>query len=110
MMDTPLSISGLLEHAAAVHGDRELVSCPADEPLHRSSYAPTARRTRRLAKALIRLGVGPGDRVATMAWSTHRHFEILYAASGMGAVCYTINPRLIPEQIVWMLDQQTMCT
>ena len=103
MMDMPLSISGLLEHAAAVHGDRELVSCPAEEPLHRSSYAEVARRARRLAKVLRQLGVGEGDRVATLAWSTHRHLEVFYAASGMGAVCHTINPRLPAEQIAWML-------
>lgn len=105
MMKMPLSISSLLEHAASVHGERELVSCPADEPLHRSSYAEAAGRARRLAKVLRRLGVGPGDRVATLAWSTHRHFEIFYASSGIGAVCHTVNPRLPPEQIAWMLEQ-----
>jgi fatty-acyl-CoA synthase len=104
MMDMPLSISSLLEHAASVHGDRELVSCPADEVLHTSSYGEAAGRARRLVKVLRRLGVGPGDRVATLAWSTHRHFEIFYASSGMGAVCHTVNPRLPPEQIAWMLE------
>lgn len=104
MMKMPLSISGLLEHAAAVHGDREVVSCPAEEPLHRSSYAEVARRARHLALVLRRLGVQEGDRVATLAWSTHRHMEVFYAASGMGAICHTINPRLPAEQIAWMLS------
>jgi fatty-acyl-CoA synthase len=104
MMDMPLSISALLEHAASVHGDRELVSCPAEEPLHRSSYTEVARRARRLAQALRGLGIKEGDRVATLAWSTHRHLEVFYASSGMGAVCHTINPRLPAEQIAWMLD------
>ena len=103
MMDMPLSISGLLEHAASVHGDREVVSCPAEEPLHRSSYAEVAHRARRLAMVLGQLGIGEGDRVATLAWSTHRHLEVFYAVSGMGAICHTINPRLPAEQIAWML-------
>ena len=104
MMEMPLSISSLLEHAASVHSERELVSCSADEPLHRSSYAQAAGRARRLAKVLRRLGVGRGDRVATLAWSTHRHLEIFFASSGIGAVCHTVNPRLPPEQIAWMLE------
>ncbi|HYN39178.1 MAG TPA: AMP-binding protein, partial [Rhodospirillales bacterium] len=104
MLDMPLSIARLLEHAASVHGERELVSCPADEPVHCSTYAQAAIRARRLATALQRLGAGMGDRVATLAWSTHRHLEVIYAASGMGAVCHTVNPRLAPEQIAWMLD------
>ena len=104
MMDTPLLISGLLEHAAAVHGDRELVSCSSQGPPHRSSYAEIARRVRRLANALRRFGIVPGDRIATLAWSTHRHLEVFYAASGIGAVCHTVNPRLPPRQIAWMLN------
>ncbi len=104
MMETPLSISGLLEHAASVHGDRELVSCSSHGPPHRSSYAELARRVRRLANALRRLGITHGDRVATLAWSTHRHLEVFFASSGIGAVCHTVNPRLPPQQIAWMLD------
>lgn len=104
MMDRPLLLSGLLEHAARVHGDRELVSCIIDEPIHRGSYRGLALRARRLAAALKALGVGAGDRVATLAYSTHRHLEVFYAAAGSGAVCHTINPRLHPEQIAWILD------
>lgn len=104
MMDRPLLLSGLLEHAARVHGDREVVSCSADEPVHRGSYRETAVRARQLAGALEALGVGAGDRVATFASSTHRHLEIFYAAAGIGAVCHTINPRLHPDQIAWILN------
>lgn len=104
MMDRPLLLSGLLEHAARVHGDREVVSCAADEPVYRGSYRGTAVRARQLAGGLKALGVGAGDRVATFAYSTHRHLEIFYAAAGIGAVCHTINPRLHPDQIAWILN------
>ncbi|MFO1113066.1 MAG: long-chain-fatty-acid--CoA ligase [Rhodospirillales bacterium] len=104
MMDRPLLLSGLLEHAARVHGDRELVSYTTDEPVHRGRYRGLALRARRLAAALKALGVGAGDRVAPLACSTHRHLEVFYAAAGSGAVCHTINPRLHPEQIAWILD------
>lgn len=104
MMDKPLLISGLLEHAAAMHGDRELVSWSSQGSPHRSSYAEIAKRVRRLANALRRCGIVPGNRIATLAWSTHRHLEVFYAASGIGAICHTVNPRLPPRQIAWMLD------
>ena len=104
MMDTPLLISGLLEHAAAMHGDRELVSWSSQGSPHRSAYAEIAKRVRRLANALRRFGIVPGNRIATLAWSTHRHLEVFYAASGIGAICHTVNPRLPPRQIAWMLD------
>ena len=62
------------------------------------------RRSRRLAKALLRLGIGPGDRVGTLAWNNFRHFELYYGVSGIGAVCHTINPRLFDEQIVYIVN------
>ena len=104
MMERPLLISGLLEHAAAVHGDREVVSYPPEEPVHRGCYRATAERVRRLGNALRTLGVGSGDRVATLACSTHRHLEIFYALSGIGAVCHTVNPRLHSDQVAWILN------
>ena len=104
MMERPLLISGLLEHAAAVHGDREIVSYAPEEPVHRGCYRTTAERVRQLAGALQTLGVGPGDRVATLACSTHRHLEVFYAVSGIGAVCHTVNPRLHPDQVAWILN------
>ena len=104
MMERPLLISGLLEYAAAVHGDRELVSYPPEEPACRGCYRTAAERARQLANVLQTLGIGPGDRVATLACSTHRHLEVFYAAAGIGAVCHTVNPRLHPEQIAWILN------
>jgi acyl-CoA synthetase (AMP-forming)/AMP-acid ligase II len=104
MMERPLLISGLLEHAAAVHGDREVVSYAPEEPVHRGCYRATAERVRQLAGALRTLGVGSGDRVATLACSTHRHLEIFYAASGIGAICHTVNPRLHADQVAWILN------
>ncbi len=104
MMDTPLMISSLLRHAAVNHGDREIVSRLTDGAIHRTNYGETHARTQRLANALKRLGVAEGDRVATIAWNTHRHFEIYFGVPGIGAVCHTINPRLFGEQIVYIAN------
>ena len=104
MAERPLLISSILTHAARFHGDTEIVSRSVEGPIHRYTYRDAERRARRLAKALIRLGVAPGDRVATLAWSTHRHFELYYAIAGIGAVCHTINPRLFDDQIVYIVN------
>jgi fatty-acyl-CoA synthase len=103
MMDSPLLISSLLRHAEAWHGAREIVSRSVEGPVHRTSWAEVARRARRLANALGALGVRPGDRVGTLAWNTWRHLEIYYGVSGGGAVCHTINPRLFPPQIAYII-------
>ena len=99
MQDRPLLISTMIEHAASQHGDTEIVSRGVDGSVFRYDYAAAAKRSRQLANALARLGVTAGDRVATLAWNTHRHFEIYYGVSGSGAVCHTVNPRLYFEQI-----------
>ncbi|MDP6954001.1 MAG: AMP-binding protein, partial [Alphaproteobacteria bacterium] len=104
MMDTPLMISSLLRHAAVNHPEREIVSRLTDGTIHRTNYGETYARTQRLANALKRLGVVQGDRVATIAWNTHRHFEIYFGVPGIGAVCHTINPRLFGEQIVYIAN------
>ncbi|WP_434632778.1 3-(methylthio)propionyl-CoA ligase [Chromobacterium sp. CV08] len=104
MMDRPLLISDLLAHAERFHGDTEIVSRTVEGPIHRYRYRDAARRARRLAKALGTLGVAPGDRVGTLAWNGYRHFEIYFAVSGSGAVCHTVNPRLFPEQIAWIIN------
>src|SRR5688500_15949783 len=105
MMDRPLLVSSILEHAAARYGDTEMVSCTADAPEHRTTYATLHRRARQLASALQNsLGVRLGDRIATLAWNDHRHFELYYGIAGIGAVCHTINPRLFPEQIAQIID------
>jgi len=105
MMDRPLLVSSILDHAAERYGDTEMVSCTADAPEHRTTYATLRRRVRQLASALQnRLGVRLGDRIATLAWNDHRHFELYYGISGIGAVCHTINPRLFPEQIAYIIE------
>ncbi|MFD2785431.1 3-(methylthio)propionyl-CoA ligase [Hymenobacter rubripertinctus] len=103
MMHEPLRIAGLLEHAEKWHADTEIVSRLPEGLIHRSTYAELGRRSRQLANALARLGIGSGDRVGTLAWNTHRHLELYYAVSGSGAVCHTINPRLFPEQIAYII-------
>ncbi|MGH8541966.1 MAG: 3-(methylthio)propionyl-CoA ligase [Stenotrophobium sp.] len=105
MMDLPLMISALLAHADQYHGDTEIVSRTVEDgSIHRYTYHDAHVRTRKLANALTRLGVKPGERVATLAWNGYRHFELYYAISGMGAVTHTVNPRLFPEQIGWIVN------
>ncbi len=104
MMDRPLTLPSILEHAALYHGDREVVTRTVEGPIHRYGYRDALSRAKRMAKALLALGVKPGDRVATLAWSTHRHFELYFAVTGIGAVLHTINPRLHPDQVVWVAD------
>ena len=104
MMDQPLSIASLLENADRNHGDTEIVSRTIEGPIHRYTYHDAHRRARQLAKALAKLGVGSGERVGTLAWNGYRHYELYYAASGMGSVIHTINPRLFPEQIAYIIN------
>src|SRR5438067_2192638 len=104
MSERPLLVSSLIEHAARYHGDVEIVSRLVDGTTQRYGYAEAAWRSRQLANALLRLGIEPGDRVGTLAWNTHRHFELYYGVSGIGAVCHTINPRLFDEQIVYIVN------
>ena len=79
IMDMPLMISSAIQHAAAFHGGTEIVARGVDGTLHRYTYAEAHRRTKRLANALGRLGVRPGDRVGTLSWNTHRHFELFWS-------------------------------
>jgi len=104
MMDTPLLISSIAEHAANFHGDREIVSVTSDNPRHRCTIGDAVARSRQLANALARLGLNQGDRVATIAWNDYRHLEIYYGVSGAGYVCHTINPRLFAEQLVFIIN------
>ena len=104
MMNKPLLISSIAEHAEKFHGDREIVSVTADNPRHRYTFAAAIARSRQLANALDKLGLAQGDRVATIAWNDYRHLEIYYAVSGAGYVCHTINPRLFPEQLVFIIN------
>ena len=104
MMDTPLLISSIAQHAERFHGDREIVSVTTDNPRHRYTFREAIGRAKQLANALGRLGVRQGDRVASLAWNDYRHLEIYYGVSGSGFVCHTINPRLFPEQIVYIIN------
>ena len=104
MMDTPLLISTIAEHAEKFHGDRQIVSVTMDDPRHRYTMRESVKRARKLANALGRLGLDRGDRIATIAWNDYRHLEIYYAVSGAGHVCHTINPRLFPEQLIFIIN------
>ena len=104
MMDHQLMISDLIEHAGRNHSTQEIFTRETDGSDHRYTWGDCADRVRQLANALIKAGVRPGDKVATIAWNNYRHLEIYYAASGIGAIVHTINPRLKPEQIVWMVN------
>ena len=103
-MDTPLLVSTIAEHAEKFHPGREIVSVTMDNPEHRCTIGDVMTRARQLAAALGKLGLERGDRVATIAWNDYRHLEIYYGVSGMGYVCHTINPRLFPEQLVFIIN------
>ena len=104
MMDMPLLISGLIDYAATYHGDAEIVAREIEGDIHRYTYAEAHPRIKKMALALQRLGIKPGDRVGTLAWNTHRHWEMFYAAPGVGIVLHTINPRLFPDQLVYIIN------
>jgi acyl-CoA synthetase (AMP-forming)/AMP-acid ligase II len=103
MQSRPLLISGLVDYAATWHGNREIVSRDPEGVIHRSTYAEVATRAKRVANALDALGAAPGDRVATLAWNGHRHLEIYYGVTSSGRVLHTVNPRLFPEQIQYIM-------
>ncbi|MFM2238984.1 MAG: hypothetical protein RJA69_358, partial [Pseudomonadota bacterium] len=104
MMNRPLLISGILEHGAAQHGDQEIVSRETHGPLHRYTYADAAKRARQLAHALAQLGLKAGSAVGSIAWNNHRHLEAYYAVSGSGMVMHTCNPRLHPQQLIYVIN------
>lgn len=104
MMDQPLLISGILEFAARHYGATEIVSRRVEGDLHRYTYRDCARRARQLANALAALGIGMGERIATLAWNGYRHLELYYGVSGSGAVLHTINPRLHAEQVAYIVN------
>jgi fatty-acyl-CoA synthase len=104
MQDAPLMISSLLRYAATYHGGREIVTRTVEGPLHRYTYADAHARAAKAANALLACGVRPGDRIATLAWNTYRHFELFYGVSGAGAILHTINPRLFDDQIKYIVN------
>lgn len=104
MMSAPLLISSIIKHAARYYASTEIVSRRTEGDLHRYTYRDCELRARKVAQALGALDVGQGERVGTLAWNGYRHLEIYYGVSGMGAVCHTINPRLFPEQIAYIVN------
>ena len=112
MQSQPLLISSLLEFAERHHGDGEIVSRRVEGDLHRYTYKALSARARKLANALDKQGLAVGDRVATLAWNGYRHMEIYFGVSGSGRVVHTVNPRLHPEQIAWIMnhaEDKVMC-
>jgi acyl-CoA synthetase (AMP-forming)/AMP-acid ligase II len=103
MQQRPLLVSSLIDYAANHHGDREIVSRDPEGAFHRSSYAMVAARAKKVANVLQALGVGPGERAATLAWNSHRHLELYYGIASSGRVLHTVNPRLFPEQLQYIV-------
>ncbi|MEM9305206.1 MAG: long-chain fatty acid--CoA ligase [Pseudomonadota bacterium] len=104
MMEMPLTITAIMRHAERVHQDGHISSITVDNPGHRITYGDAFARARRLANALQELGLQRGDRIATLMWNDYRHFEAYYAISCSGYVCHTINPRLFPEQLEYIVN------
>src|SRR6202162_538093 len=104
MMERPLLISGIIEHAAAQFGDTQVFARETHGPVFRYTFAECAARARRLAHALHRLGLAAGSAVGSIAWNNHRHLEAYYAVSGSGMVIHTCNPRLHPEQLIYIIN------
>jgi len=104
IMDRPLLVSTLLQHAESTHGSSEIVSRRCEGDIHRYTMKDAARRARQIANLLQQFGIQQGDRVATLAWNNYRHFELYYGISGTGAVLHTINPRLFAEQLVYIVN------
>ncbi|HYD88001.1 MAG TPA: long-chain-fatty-acid--CoA ligase [Vitreimonas sp.] len=104
MQDWPLTVDRILDHAKVNFPRREVVTRSVEGPISRTTYANIWRRAKQVTNALQERGIRLGDRVATLAWNTERHLETWYGAMGMGAVLHTVNPRLFPEQIAWIIN------
>ncbi len=104
MQDWPLTVDKIIDHAKNWHGAREVVTRSVEGPIVRTTYAQIHDRAKRVSNALKDWGIKPGDRVATLAWNTGNHIEAWYGIMGIGAVCHTLNPRLFPEQLVYIIN------
>jgi fatty-acyl-CoA synthase len=104
MQDWPMLCHRIIDHAAMVHGEREVVTRSVEGPIQRTNYAEIRARALKVAQRLDRDGIRMGDRVATIAWNTWRHLETWYGIMGLGAICHTVNPRLFPDQIAWIIN------
>jgi fatty-acyl-CoA synthase len=104
MQEWPLLCHKIMDHAARQHPGREIVSRSVEGPIVRTTYLEARSRALKVAQKLARDGYKPGDRIATLAWNTGRHLESWYGIMGMGGVYHTLNPRLFPEQIAWIMN------
>jgi fatty-acyl-CoA synthase len=104
MQDWPLTVDKILDHGAAWHGNREVVTRSLEGGIVRTTYGQMHARAKKLSNALLAHGIQPGDRVATLAFNTWRHIEAWYGVMGIGAVCHTLNPRLFAEQLVYIIN------
>lgn len=104
MQNVPLTVDRIIDHAAAWHGERDVVSRDADGVVTRTNYADIHRDAKRVSNALAAEGMKPGDRVASMGWNSGRHLAAWYGAAGMGVVLHTLNPRLFVEQIAYIAN------
>ncbi|MEQ9464320.1 MAG: long-chain-fatty-acid--CoA ligase [Haliea sp.] len=104
MMNMPLLITEIMQHAERVNGQQEIVSVTRDNPRHRYTYREAFARARKLASAVAEWGLARGDRIGTLAWNDYRHLETYYGSACSGYVCHTINPRLFPEQLVYIIN------
>ncbi|MCR8922057.1 long-chain fatty acid--CoA ligase [Dasania sp. GY-MA-18] len=104
MMDFQLTINSVMRHGRSIYGKQEIISVTADQPLHSYTYEQAFARASQLGSALAEMGLSPGDRVATLAWNDYRHLEAYYGISCSGLVCHTINPRLFPEQLIYIVN------
>jgi 3-(methylthio)propionyl---CoA ligase len=104
MQDWPLLCHRIIDHAATYHGERKIVTRSIEGPFHTTNYANLRKRALRVAQRLDKHGIKLGDRVATLAWNTWRHLEAWYGIMGIGGVYHTINPRLFPDQIAWIVN------
>jgi 3-(methylthio)propionyl---CoA ligase len=104
MQDWPMLCHRIIDHAATYHGERPVVSRAVEGPIHTTTYGEIRARALKVAQRLDQDGIRLGDRVATLAWNTWRHLEAWYGILGIGAVYHTVNPRLFPEQIAWIIN------
>ena len=104
MQDWPLLLHRVIDHAANFHGERKIITRSVEGPIHTTNYREVRARALKVSQRLQRDGIKLGDRVATLAWNTWRHLETWYGITGIGAIYHTVNPRLFPEQICWIVN------
>jgi len=104
MQDWPLLLHRIIDHAANFHGERKVISRSIEGPIHTTDYRQVRARALKVSQRLSKDGIKLGDRVATLAWNTWRHLEAWYGIVGIGAIYHTVNPRLFPDQVVWIIN------